>query len=74
MTCTTTPTAADDLRRGDRIDDGGSSGRIVKRVVVYAHQVRIVWIDGWSDTVPRGEMFALRERDVRLASGEAVAR
>lgn len=64
---------ASELRRGDRVEDGGSSGRIVKRVTTTGATTRITWIDGWSDTVDSGQPFSVRERDVKLASGERVA-
>jgi len=67
----TTPTvlyiAARDLLTGDRTEDGGRSGRIVKHVNVTKVGVRITWIDGWDDTFAPDHIFQVRERGVVLS-------
>ena len=43
----TTIIEARELERGDRIDDGSSTGLILKSVRVYAHNTRVLDTAGW---------------------------
>jgi hypothetical protein len=52
---------AKELIKGDRVEDGGRSGRIVKSALSLGQKVRVTWVDGWSETIDADTTLEVRD-------------